>query len=161
MADYVLSKKPGVTLTLKNPALQLQSVRPDFDELYQEELIDVVRSEDWENRTLEDCQYWQKELQKIINRANDKAENLHKSKFFYLILNNFLSNSSFKIAEKKAVQLLNEVLEKNIKGKFYDVLTDPRLEVSNLVDEFAISLYYKEMREDRIVSKVQYHLYFI
>lgn len=54
-------------------------------------------------------------------------------------------------------------LESANREKFYEILHTPCLEISHCIDEFAIPLYYQEMKEDHIESEVRLSilLYFI
>lgn len=49
---------------------------------------------------------------------------------------------------------LNRVLLNGLENDFHEALTNPRLAISHHVDEFAIPLYYEEMKIDRIESRV-------
>lgn len=65
---------------LSNSSLQLQRVFRENNDFYKDELKPVIKSGEWEDRAIEDCQYWQKKLQNIIDYANNKANKSNKRK---------------------------------------------------------------------------------
>ena len=60
----------------------------------------------------------------------------------------------FSAVGDEAVQELNKALEKENFQEFYKILMNPNLGLSDNIDEFAIPLYYEEMKIDCIESKV-------
>lgn len=49
-------------------------------------------------------------------------------------------------------------LESADKEKFYEILQSPYLEVSHCIDEYAVPLYYQEMKDDRTESEVSSYI---
>lgn len=50
-------------------------------------------------------------------------------------------------------------LESADKEKFYEILQSPHLEISHYIDEYAVPLYYQEMKDDRVESHVSLYIY--
>lgn len=63
------------------------------------------------------------------------------------------------VTGQKTIERLNMALESADREKFYEILQIPCLEISRYIDEFAIPLYYQEMKEDHIESGVRLHIY--
>jgi len=59
------------------------------------------------------------------------------------------------VTGEKTVEYLNMALESADREKFYEILRTPCLEISHCIDEFAIPLYYQEMKEDHMESGVR------
>lgn len=55
------------------------------------------------------------------------------------------------------MKLLNTALESEDKQKFYEILQSPYLEVSHII-EYAVPLYYQEMKDDRTESEVSLYI---
>lgn len=49
-------------------------------------------------------------------------------------------------------------LESADKEKFYEILKSPYLEVSHYIDEYAVPLYYQEMKDDHTESQVSLYI---
>lgn len=81
LSNNLKKESEKIVQALNNPSLQLQRVSVENSNFYKEELRPVLESVEWEDRTMEDCQYWQKRLQKIVDHANSKANNSNKSKY--------------------------------------------------------------------------------
>lgn len=62
------------------------------------------------------------------------------------------------ITEENTVKLLNMALESADQEKFYEILQSPYLEISHYIDEYAVPLYYQEMKDDRIESHVSSYI---
>ncbi|XP_058789628.1 ras GTPase-activating-like protein IQGAP1 isoform X2 [Phymastichus coffea] len=133
LTDAVCQTMKNVASALQNPALKLQCVSYDNDEVYRRELRPLITSWEWENRTTDNCQYWQSKLQEIVHSSNDSAKKSKK--------------------REEAVKYLNQVLQIGTEQEFHNALLNPKLGISHLVDEFAVPLYYEEMKIDRIESK--------
>lgn len=56
--------------------------------------------------------------------------------------------------EKEAIDQINSVLRKGDESDFHRAITNPNLGVADLVEEFAIPLFYHEMKVDYIESQV-------
>ena len=65
---------------------------------------------------------------------------------------------SFHDIEEAAVDGLNKALQEENRQDFYKTLMDPNLGLNDNIDEFAIPLYYEEMKIDYTESKVTEHL---
>lgn len=50
-------------------------------------------------------------------------------------------------------------LESADKEKFYEILKSPYLEISHYIDEYAVPLYYQEMKDDHTESQVSSYIY--
>ncbi|XP_031782642.1 ras GTPase-activating-like protein IQGAP1 [Nasonia vitripennis] len=133
LTDCVQQVTNKIASALQNPSLQLQRVSFENNNFYGQELKPLIGSSEWEDRSLENCQYWQKRLQKSIDIANEEATNLNK--------------------REEAVKHLNRVLLNGSENDFHKALTNPRLGIFHHIDEFAIPLYYEEMKIDRTESK--------
>jgi hypothetical protein len=46
-------------------------------------------------------------------------------------------------------------LKSTDRDKFYEILQTPYFEIARYIDEFAIPLYYQEMKEDRAQLQVR------
>jgi hypothetical protein len=57
---------------------------------------------------------------------------------------------------EEAVRYLNKTLQSDSEKEFYEALINPQLGISHLIDNFAIPLYFEEMKIDRNESKVGY-----
>lgn len=78
MTDSLKEESKNIVSSLKNPALHLQEVLSENNNLYIKELKPLILSIEWEERSLENCQYWLKKLQNIIDSANNQATKLNK-----------------------------------------------------------------------------------
>lgn len=78
LTDCVQQVTKKIASVLQNPSLQLQRVSFENNDLYGQELKPLIDSMEWEERSLENCQYWQKRLQKSIDIANEEANNSNK-----------------------------------------------------------------------------------
>ncbi|XP_023246515.1 ras GTPase-activating-like protein IQGAP1 [Copidosoma floridanum] len=132
--DCIRQDKKNISSVLKRPDLQLQHVIEKNDDLYTKHLKTLIDGIDWQHRLLEESSRWQKKVQEIIISANDVADELNQ--------------------RKEIVRHLNHVLESGSEKDFYRVLTNPKLKISNMVDEFAIPLYYEEMNIDHSESQM-------
>jgi len=63
------------------------------------------------------------------------------------------------VTGEKTIEHLNMALESADREKFYELLQTPSLEISHYIDEFAVPLYYQELKEDHIDSGVRSHIY--
>lgn len=54
-----------------------------------------------------------------------------------------------------SLKLLNSTLQNGLQNEFYDTLRNPNFGLSDRIDEFALPLYYEEMKVDRLESQVK------
>lgn len=83
LTDTVLHTTKNVAPALQNPALRLQRISLENNEIYRNELITLTKSREWEERSMDNCQYWQSKLQKAVDTANDYAKNSKKRKLIF------------------------------------------------------------------------------
>ncbi|XP_076668779.1 ras GTPase-activating-like protein IQGAP1 isoform X2 [Andrena cerasifolii] len=118
---------------LRTPTLCLQNVLHENAELYKEQLMQLLESSEWNNTYSESNHHWKQILQEGIDRANEAA---HKSGM-----------------RDEAIKLLNLTLQNSMPHEFYNILANPDLGLREKVDEFAMPLYYEEMKVDRLESQ--------
>ncbi|XP_066597001.1 ras GTPase-activating-like protein IQGAP1 [Prorops nasuta] len=118
---------------LRVPTLSLQEVISENVSFYKEELLSHLECHQIHDDNAESNHYWVNLFQNIINIANESA-NKHKKR-------------------KETARLLNMTLHTESKNEFCKILTNPELGISDYVDEFALHLYYEEMKIDRIESQ--------
>ncbi|XP_054010124.1 ras GTPase-activating-like protein IQGAP1, partial [Hylaeus anthracinus] len=119
--------------TLKSSTLCLQNVIPENAELYKEQLMQLQQSSEWNNMYSESNYHWKQLLQKGIDEANEIALK-HRER-------------------DESVKLLNLTLQTGVQSEFYDALRNPSLGLLDRIDEFAMPLYYEEMKVDRMESQ--------
>ncbi|XP_070512336.1 ras GTPase-activating-like protein IQGAP1 [Cardiocondyla obscurior] len=117
---------------LKVPVLSFKNIFMENVEDYKEQLLMLDKFKWNDVYPLESIQYWTDKFQNAINKGNENAQRRRE--------------------REKTIERLNIALESEDKAKFYELLQNPCLEISR-IDEFAIPLYYQEMKEDRIESK--------
>ncbi|XP_057324303.1 ras GTPase-activating-like protein IQGAP1 [Microplitis mediator] len=117
---------------LKNPGLQLQRISSKNLKQYKSGLVSFIESFFKEHDFIEDTISWQYLLQKEIDEIND--------------------NESKNIKIDNIVKSLNSALENNSQESFHSALMSPHLGISGSIDEFALPLYYEEMKIDRTES---------
>ncbi|KZC12883.1 Ras GTPase-activating-like protein IQGAP1 [Dufourea novaeangliae] len=118
---------------LKTPMLCLQNVTPENAELYKEQLMKLLESSEWNNVYSESRHHWKQLLQRGIDKANDAGMKSYK--------------------RNESVKHLNLTLQTGVKNEFYNALRNPELGLSDRIDEFAMPLYYEEMKVDRTESQ--------
>ncbi|KAJ8679150.1 hypothetical protein QAD02_014937 [Eretmocerus hayati] len=132
LSNIVQQSEGNLIQALKNSSLQLKRIHPSYETEYRKALKPLMGRNEWEERSLDSCQYWQKELQKVIDNANEASNDLSK--------------------REEAVRSLNQILLNGSVEEFCDAILHPHLKISHLVDDFAIPLYFEEMKIDRIES---------
>ncbi|KAK9298625.1 hypothetical protein QLX08_008104 [Tetragonisca angustula] len=119
---------------LKMPALYLKNVVHENAQLYKEQLTQLLESTEWNSTYSENNHHHCKQLlQKEIDKANEIALKSRK--------------------RDNCVKLLNLTLQNGKRNDFYEVLKKPDLELTEKIDDFALPLYYEEMKVDRIDSQ--------
>ncbi|KAL6436488.1 hypothetical protein ACFW04_004757 [Cataglyphis niger] len=102
---------------------------------YKEQLMLVLSEKPWDDTyASESIQYWTDTIQSAIDNGNENAQRRRK--------------------REKTIKLLNMALESADKEKFYEILKSPYLEVSHYIDEYAVPLYYQEMKDDHTESQI-------
>ena len=90
LTDSIHQKTANVASVLSNATMKLKGVLSENSEWYRKELTPLIESMEWEGRSVEDCQYWQSKLQKIVDMVNEFAKDTKKRKFvemdFFIIL---------------------------------------------------------------------------
>lgn len=86
LSNNIKKGSENIVASLNNSSLQLQRISVENNSFYREELKPIVESVEWEDRGIDECQYWQNALQKAIDVANDKANSSNKRKYSRLIL---------------------------------------------------------------------------
>jgi hypothetical protein len=81
LTDCVQQETKRIASALKNPALALQRVLYENNNFYGKELKPLIRSNEWDEHSLENCQYWQNKLQTIIDKTNELVINSRNRKF--------------------------------------------------------------------------------
>ncbi|KAL7293724.1 hypothetical protein TKK_0012795 [Trichogramma kaykai] len=133
LTEQMNQTNPEIIPILSDPSLQLKNVNSKNYKFYKSELKLLIASNEWEERITESCNYWQTKLQKSIDNANGKAQKMS--------------------LRKKAIDNLNCNLLSCNENDFYNTLMDPNLGIDHLVDDFAVPLYFEEMKIDRIETK--------
>ncbi|XP_015599510.1 ras GTPase-activating-like protein IQGAP1 [Cephus cinctus] len=123
----------SLIMSLKVSTLKLKNVRHDNAELYKAELMQMDNHFDMEDESTTNSQHRRNLLQKAIDIVNGIAD---------------ISNR-----RQEAVQLVNLKLQDSSKQEFHKALKNPNLGLGDYVDEFAIPLYFEEMKVDRAESK--------
>ena len=84
MTGYVQEDDIKIYEVLIDDCLQLENISLNNWELYIKDLKPLINSIEWEERSLNNYQFWQIRLQKVIDIANEKAENLRKRTFIII-----------------------------------------------------------------------------
>ncbi|XP_018366382.1 PREDICTED: ras GTPase-activating-like protein IQGAP1 [Trachymyrmex cornetzi] len=122
-----------IIAALKVPALSFKNIYSENVEDYKEQLMLILNKFEWNDiYPSESIQYWTETFQNAINKGNENAQRRRK--------------------REKTIEHLNMALESADREKFYELLQTPCLEISHYIDEFAVPLYYQEMKEDHIES---------
>ncbi|XP_017888182.1 ras GTPase-activating-like protein IQGAP1 isoform X2 [Ceratina calcarata] len=120
--------------TLQAPTLHLKNIRSENAQFYKEQLMQLLASSEWNTIYSEsNLHHWKQLLQKEIDNANEIAVKSRK--------------------RDDAVKLLNLTLQNSARDEFCKALKNPDLGLMEKIDEFAIPLYYEEMRVDRVESQ--------
>ncbi|OAD59074.1 Ras GTPase-activating-like protein IQGAP1 [Eufriesea mexicana] len=120
--------------TLKSPILDLKNIIHENAQLYKEQLMQLLESSEWDNIYSEIYHHhWKQLLQNEIDKTNETAFKSQK--------------------RDDSVRLLNLTLQNAARNDFYKVLKSPDLGLTEKIDDFAIPLYYEEMKVDRIESQ--------
>ncbi|KAL6266711.1 hypothetical protein P5V15_003547 [Pogonomyrmex californicus] len=120
---------------LKVPTLSFKNILSENVKDYKEQLTLMLDKFEWNDMyPSESIQYWTDIFQKAIDKGNENAQRRRK--------------------REEIVKCLNIALESADKKKFYEILQNPYLEISHCIDEFAVPLYYQEMKEDHIDSEI-------
>ncbi|XP_067211920.1 ras GTPase-activating-like protein IQGAP1 isoform X1 [Linepithema humile] len=115
--------------------LSFKNIISENVEDYKEQLILVLDKMEWNDvYPSESIQYWTDTFQSAIDKGNENAQRRRK--------------------RGETVKHLNMALESADVKKFCDILQSLSLEISHCFDEFAIPLYYQEMKEDRTISEI-------
>lgn len=72
-----------------------------------------------------------------------------------ILLNVIAIPNIFLNAGEDCVKLLNLILQNGVRNDFNEVLKSPDLGLREKIDDFALPLYYEEMKIDRIESQVK------
>ncbi|XP_029050274.2 ras GTPase-activating-like protein IQGAP1 [Osmia bicornis bicornis] len=123
----------GFVDALKTSTLDLKNVARENAELYKEQLMQLLESSEWNNTYSESNHHWKQLLQKGIDKANETALKSRK--------------------REEGVKLVNSMLQNSLKKDFSDALKNPKLGLIKQIDDFAIPLYYEEMKIDRMESQ--------
>ncbi|XP_020296828.1 ras GTPase-activating-like protein IQGAP1 isoform X2 [Pseudomyrmex gracilis] len=135
IVSSVKNNNVELTSALRALALSFKNVISENIEDYKKQLIWVLDNFEWEDVCpYENIQYWIDTFQNAIDKGNQIAKERRK--------------------RENAVRYLNMALESADQTKFREILESPELEVSHLVDKFAIPLYYQEMKTDRTESMI-------
>ncbi|XP_018395983.1 PREDICTED: ras GTPase-activating-like protein IQGAP1 [Cyphomyrmex costatus] len=122
-----------IIAALKVPALSFKNICSENVEDYKAQLMLILNKFEWSDiYPFESIQYWTETFQNAINKGNENAQRRYK--------------------REEIIECLNMALESADKKKFYEMLQTPCLEISHYIDEFAVPLYYQEMKEDHIES---------
>ncbi|XP_071553686.1 ras GTPase-activating-like protein IQGAP1 [Temnothorax nylanderi] len=123
-----------IIAALEVPVLSFKNIFSENVEDYKEQLMLMLDKFEWSGiYPSESIQYWTDTFQNAIDKGNENAQQRRK--------------------REEAVERLNMALESADKEKFYEILQTPCLEISHYINEFALPLYYQEMKEDRIDSE--------
>ncbi|CAL1687839.1 unnamed protein product [Lasius platythorax] len=134
IVSSVLHDDVELIAALEDSVLPFKNIVSENVEDYKEQLVLVLEKDPWNDTYVsESIQYWTDTFQSAIDKGNENAQRCHK--------------------RKKTVKLLNMALESADKEKFYEILQSPYLEVSHCIDEYAVPLYYQEMKDDRTESE--------
>ncbi|XP_033341426.2 ras GTPase-activating-like protein IQGAP1 [Megalopta genalis] len=133
IARSVHNKSNEFFNALETPVLSLKNVLHENTELYKEQLMQLLESSEWNNIYSENQHHWKELLQKRIDEANKLALKIRK--------------------RNDAVKHLNSILEIGVPTDFNDALKNIDLGLSDRINEFAIPLYYEEMKADRTESR--------
>ncbi|XP_050481598.1 ras GTPase-activating-like protein IQGAP1 isoform X1 [Bombus huntii] len=119
---------------LKTSTLCLKNIIHENAQLYKEQLMQLLESSEWNNIYSEsNYHHWKQLFQKEIDKANETALKSRK--------------------REDCVKLLNLILQNGVRDDFYEVLKKPDLGLREKIDDFALPLYYEEMKIDRIESQ--------
>ncbi|XP_078048629.1 ras GTPase-activating-like protein IQGAP1 [Augochlora pura] len=118
---------------LETPILSLKNVLYENTEFYKEQLMQLLESSEWNNMYSENQHHWKELLQKEIDEANELALKTCK--------------------RNDAVKHLNSILQIGELTDFNDALKNIDLGLSDRINEFAMPLYYEEMKVDRAESQ--------
>lgn len=110
---------------LKDPVLQIANISYENVAIYKEKLVKLIKNSEWE---IENYQYLQKILQEAVNEANIVSLQL--------------------IKKEKVLNEVNQALQTDDFQQFCEALLNPSLGLLNKVDEFALPLYFEEMKID-------------
>ncbi|KAK2582629.1 hypothetical protein KPH14_004911 [Odynerus spinipes] len=127
--ESVQCNNDGLLKALETPILQLQNIISSNTEVYKEQLTQLIGSPEWNNNYPDSNHHWQHLLQKAVDTGNEQASRIQK--------------------REDAVRLVNVTLEAGVLSEFYAALKNPCLELNHL-DDFALPLYYEEMKIDRM-----------
>ncbi|XP_012270076.1 ras GTPase-activating-like protein IQGAP1 [Orussus abietinus] len=119
--------------SLRLRPLQLERIEYDNAEFYKQELIPLIENIERENNSSKNNQYCQKLLQNAIDSGN-KAGSMSQKR-------------------EKDMKLINSVLQNENLNDFYKAVSSTDLVLNDHFDEFAIPLYYEEMKIDRMESQ--------
>ncbi|XP_076391557.1 ras GTPase-activating-like protein IQGAP1 isoform X1 [Megachile rotundata] len=118
---------------LRASALCLKNIKHENAELYKEQLMQLLESSEWNNMYSESNHHLKQLLQKEIDKSNETALKSRK--------------------REEGVKLLNSTLQNGLKNEFSEALKSPKLGLIEQIDDFAIPLYYEEMKIDRTESQ--------
>ncbi|XP_006618095.1 ras GTPase-activating-like protein IQGAP1 isoform X1 [Apis dorsata] len=119
---------------LKISTLCLKNIIDENAQLYKEQLMQLLESSEWNNIYSESNQHhWKQLLQKKIDEVNKVAFKSRK--------------------RDESIKFLNLTLQNNTRNDFSKALKNPDLGLMDKIDDFAIPLYYEEMRADCIESQ--------
>ncbi|XP_031839391.1 ras GTPase-activating-like protein IQGAP1 [Nomia melanderi] len=118
---------------LGTPILRLENIIHENADLYKEQLMQLLESSEWNNVYSDSQHHWKQLLQNGIDTANQLALKSRK--------------------RNGAIEHLNLTLRTGAQNEFYNVLRNPDLGVSDRIDDFAMPLYYEEMKVDQTESQ--------
>lgn len=131
----------------------MQNISYENGAIYKEKIAKII-----ENTGLEEnFQYLQKLLQEAINEANVVSLGIVKSQYlikFSLSINFQEVLLIFQFTENEALKQINKALEQDDFQTFCETILNPNLELYNDIDEFALPLYFEEMKIDCTESQV-------
>ncbi|KAH0952189.1 hypothetical protein HN011_000264 [Eciton burchellii] len=136
LVSSVSCENAKLIAALRTSALFFKNIVDDNVEDYRKQLMLVLREVAYSFETWKDVhssetsiQYWTDTLQDMIDKGNENAQQRKK--------------------QNEIIKRLNMALKSTDRDKFYEILQTPYFEIARYIDEFAIPLYYQEMKEDR------------
>ncbi|EFN88876.1 Ras GTPase-activating-like protein IQGAP1 [Harpegnathos saltator] len=134
IVSSVYCKNNQIISALMIQTLSLKNIIPENAEIYNEELRRLFESAEWHDIFSKSIHYWRNLLQNSIDEGNEIALKYRKR-------------------EETVTRLNMALLQNTDEEKFYEILRSPYLGIARHIDEFAVPLYYQEMKEDRFESE--------
>ncbi|RLU14769.1 hypothetical protein DMN91_012656 [Ooceraea biroi] len=138
-----------------NKSCALESIVSSLSQEKDNKLIAALRTStlSFKNIVVENVEDYRKELKlvltKVVWHGIDSFESLYEwTNIFQDVIDKGNETALARKKKDETVKCLNMALESADIKKFHEILQSPCLEVCH-IDEFAIPLYYQEMKEDR------------